>query len=120
VNDWLVKIQNLPLNKIAVAHEPMTPRYARAIDKRSYVIREGIYLGSRMIAFSNAIEIAIFAENPMGRKKSGFYSCFRIFYDSDQIPLLALLFCFYDGTESSPTIKSLDAAQAFAREGGFQ
>ncbi|MDQ3232465.1 MAG: hypothetical protein M3Q07_11635 [Pseudobdellovibrionaceae bacterium] len=120
MKDWLAELQKLPLSKIAVAHEPMTARYARAIDKRAYVIREGNYLGSRAIDFSNAIEVAIFAENPEGRKKSGFYSCFRIFHDSDQTPLLALLFCFYDGTESSPTIKSLEAAQAFAREGGFQ
>lgn len=120
MNDWLVKLKNLSLDKIAVAHEPMTPRYARAIDKRSYVIREGVYLGSREIDFSSAIEVAIFAENPMGRKKSGFYACFRIFYDIDKIPLLALVFCFYDGTESSPTIKSVEAAQVFAREGGFQ
>lgn len=120
MKDWLVKLKNLSLDKIAVAHEPMTPRYARAIDKRSYIIREGVYLGSRAIDFSSAIEVAIFAENPMGRRKSGFYSCFRIFYDSDKIPLLALVFCFYDGTESSPTIKSVEAAQAFAREGGFQ
>ena len=62
----------------------------------------------------------VFAEHPLGRKKPGFYSCFRIFHDSDQLPLLALVFCFYDGTESSPAIKSLGTAQAFARGGGLQ
>ena len=31
----------------------------------------------------------------------------------------ALLFCFYDGTESSPGLSTLQDAQAFARANGF-
>lgn len=44
----------------------------------------------------------------------------ELFHDNTQTALLALLFCFYDGTESSPSIKSLEMAHAFARQGGFQ
>ena len=117
--DWFGQLQRLPVDRVVVAHEPHTPRYDRAGAKRGYVTREGQYLGWRS-AESNqeiSVEIAVWAPNPSGRGP-GFYTCFRL-YHRDQVVGLALLFAFYDGSEKSPALKSLDSAMALARRHGF-
>ena len=119
MNDWLGALRELPLDLVSVAHQPMTPRYSRALNKRIYLLREGIQLGERSADYKQAIEIALFEENPNGNKNSGFYACVRIFLDEKRSVLSAVIFCFYDGTEKSPGFKSVEAALKYALEGGF-
>lgn len=119
MNNWLAALNELPLDLVSVAHQPMTPRYSRALDKRIYLIREGVLLGERSASYNNAVEIALFAENPNGSKKPGFYACIRLFLDEKKTVLSAVIFCFYDGTEKSPGYKCVDSALKYALEGGF-
>jgi hypothetical protein len=119
MNNWLDALQKLPLDLVSVAHQPMTPRYSRAIDKRIYLLREGVLLGERSASYKQAVEVALFAENPNGNKKPGYYAGVRIFLDEKKTVLSAVIFCFYDGTEKSPGFKNVDAAFKYALEGGF-
>ena len=119
MDNWLGVLKELPLDLVSVAHQPMTPRYSRALDKRIYLLREGVLLGERSASFKQAVEIALFAENPNGNKKPGYYACVRIFLDEKRTVLSAVIFCFYDGTEKSPGFKNVDAALKYALEGGF-
>lgn len=119
MNNWLDTLRELPLDLVGVAHQPMTLRYSRAFDKRIYLLREGILLGERSASYRQAIEIAIFAENPNSNKKPGYYACLRIFLDEKKAVLSAVIFCFYDGTEKSPGFKSVHSALKYALEGGF-
>ena len=36
MNPWLGALRKVPLDLISVAHQSMTPRYSRALDKRIY------------------------------------------------------------------------------------
>jgi len=119
MNDWLGSLRKLPLDLVSVAHQPITPRYSRALDKRIYLLREGVLLGERSTGYKQAVEVAIFAENPNGNKKPGYYACLRIFLDEKKAVSSAVVFCFYDGTERSPGFKSVDSALKYALEGGF-
>ena len=113
---WWDAVQQLPPSHRFVSHEPETPRYARARQKLRFLIREGVYLGMRLVVGDN-VEIAIWAPPDSGRGP-GFYACFRLFVD-DRVTTGATLFCFYDGTESSPGFSSASEAQAFAQDNGF-
>jgi hypothetical protein len=44
---------------------------------------------------------------------SGYYACFRIFFQ-DGTATFAALYCFYDGTERSVSLRSASAALAYA------
>ena len=46
------------------------------------------------------------------------YCCFRLYLEDDVVTG-ASLFCFYDGTESSPSLRSLYEAEAYARANQF-
>jgi hypothetical protein len=59
------------------------------------------------------IEIAVWAPSAQGLGP-GYYACFRIFIE-DGIATTAVLFCFYDGNESSPNLSTLQDAQALHR-----
>ena len=116
--DWWEAVRELPATNRFVAHEPETPRYARARQKLRYLIREGVYLGLiRRQEDEINVEIAVWAP-PDQRRGPGYYGCFRL-YIEESVPAGAVLFCFYDGTESSPSLPTLQDAQAFARENGF-
>ena len=117
--DWWETVKGLPSRHRFVAHEPETPRYARARQKLRYLMREGIYLGSiGTHGVESRIEIAVWAP-PDQRRGPGFYGCFRLFIE-DAVTTGAVLYCFYDGTESSPSLSTLQDAQAFARANGFE
>ena len=116
--DWLARLQELPAEHVFVRHEPPTPRYGRAQAKLPYLIREAMFVGSRTTSRSDAWEIATWARAGSGRGY-GYYSCFRLFVQSDR-PTVAVLFCFYDGTERSPGFKSFDAAAQYAAANGFK
>jgi len=116
--NWWNSVKELPPTHRFVAHEPETPRYARARQKLRYLIREGFYLGSiGALESESRIEIAIWAPSDQ-RRGSGYYGCFRLFIE-DAVTTGAVLFCFYDGTESSPHLSTLQDAQAYAWENGF-
>ena len=116
-DDWWEVVKELPAAHRFVAHEPETPRYARARQKLRYLIREGVYLGFISAPGERSrIEIAVWA--PPEQRGPGYYGCFRLFIE-DSIATGAVLFCFYDGTESSPSLPTLQDAQAFARANGF-
>lgn len=63
------------------------------------------------------LEIAVWAPSDHSRG-AGYYGCFRLFVE-DGVATGATLFCFYDGTESSPGIASIQEARAYARSNGF-
>ena len=115
---WWDAVTQLPASHRFVAHEPETPRYARARQKLRYLLREGVYLGATAgMGGERRTEIAVWAPSEYG-SGPGYYCCFRLFIDAG-VATGAVLFCFYDGTESSPGLSTLEAAQAFARENGF-
>ena len=114
---WWDAVQQLPATHRFVAHEPETPRYARARQKLRYALRRGKYLGCNEDRLPNGrVEIAVWA--PPDGRNVGYYCCFRLFVD-DGIATGAVLFCFYDGTEASPAIVSVEQARVFARDNGF-
>ena len=115
---WWEAVKTLPDTHRFVAHEPETPRYARARQKLRYLMRKGEYLGSSSAPPDEGrIEIAVWAPPDQGRGP-GYYGCFRLFIE-DGVTTGAVLFCFYDGTESSPSLSTLQDARAFARANGF-
>jgi hypothetical protein len=117
--DWWEAVKELPDTNRFVAHEPETPRYARARQKLRYLLRKAVYLGISHTSRGDdgRIEIAVWAAPDQGRGP-GYYGCFRLFVESGVVTG-AVLFCFYDGTEKSPRLSSLQDAQAFARANGF-
>jgi hypothetical protein len=112
-------LRTLPSHAIDVIHEPMTPRYARAMQMRMWLARSGIIVGQKKISHQ-AKEVAVWLENPIGRKRAGLYACFRIYYSEKKGAVSATLFCFYDGTEQSPVILSLQSAQALASRFNYE
>ena len=116
--DWPGQIRRLPSNKRAVAHEPETARYAKARAKHRYLINEGTYLGfQRTPGRQTEIEVAVWAPPDTGRGY-GHYGCFRVFVKDGEV-LSSVLFCYYVGTEASPGFRSLEKAQALAKQQGF-
>ncbi len=114
---WWDAVKQLPATHRFVAHEPETPRYARARQKLRYVVREGIYLGSTSQSEDDEqTEIAVWA--PSARRGAGYYCCFRLFIE-EGVTTGAVLYSFYDGTESSPGFSTLQDALAFAQANGF-
>lgn len=117
--NWLEALQALSSRQRAVEHQPETPRYARARTKLRYLVERAIYLGERPNPLhQNCVEIAVWVPPGHGRGP-GYYGCFRMYLE-DNMPVFAVLFCFYDGTEGSPGFRSLDAAGVFAVENGFE
>ena len=115
---WWAAVKELPDTHRFVAHEPETPRYARARQKLRYLLRHGKYLGCNEDRLADArVEIAVWAPPDSGTK-AGYCCCFRLFVD-DGIATGAVLFCLYDGTDASPAIVSVEQARAFARSNGF-
>lgn len=115
---WLQRLKALPEARLLVQHEPETPRYARARDKLDYLLRESSLLGTRAADYPQALELAFWAPHPRGRE-SGYYWCARAFLDDQTALVGAVVFCFWDGTEASPSFKSIDAAQSHATSDGF-
>jgi hypothetical protein len=117
--NWLSQLQTLPPDRLFVEHHPPTPRYGRAQSKLRWLVRESVLLGERPASrkSDNSVEIAVWARPATG--KHGYYSCFRLFLEGEEV-LSALLFCFYDGTEESPGFRSVDGALAYALSQGFE
>ncbi|MEZ4227507.1 MAG: hypothetical protein R3B13_41595, partial [Polyangiaceae bacterium] len=63
--------------------------------------------------------VAAWAPPPTGRG-SGYYWCVRLHLDEHERVELAVLYCFYDGTERSPGFRSLNDASAYSADHGFQ
>lgn len=120
-NTPLDALRRVPRSFRAVQHEPWTPRYDRASQKMDYVIREARYLGARPTALPDPLrlELAVWARHPAGHG-CGYHACFRLFLNDDHQSVYSAMFCFYDGTDASPCIKSYDAAAQLARSYGFR
>ena len=117
--DWLSEIRALPKSRVFVQHNPPTPRYGRAASKLGYLLRSAVVLGVRREgAADERVEISVWAPNAEGRG-TGYYGCFRLYFERDAVSL-ALLFCFYDGTEKSPGFRSVGAAREYSRASGFE
>jgi len=116
---WWETVKDLPPTHRFVVHEPETPRYARARQKLRYLVSTGEFLGWIRAPGDDeqSIEVAVWARPEQGRGP-GYYGCFRLFIE-DSVTTGAVLFCFYDGTESSPGLSTLEDAQAFADAHGF-
>ncbi len=118
MHNWWDAVKQLSAAHRFVDHQPETSRYARARQKLPYLIREGVYLGySHRIPSDDRVEIAIWAP-PADGKGPGYYCCFRLYLEDDMV-IYASLFCFYDGTESSPSLRNLHEAEAYARANQF-
>lgn len=116
---WLDEVRKLPRERVFVQHNPPTPRYGRAQAKLGYLLEASTLVGVRPHeTLPHCFEVAAWAPRPEGRGH-GYYTCFRLFLERDNVTL-ALLFCFYDGTERSPGLRSLDAARELARSNGFE
>ncbi len=117
--DWLDEVRRLPADRIFVLHNPPTPRYGRAQAKLGYLLKGSTYLGLRPHESGvDRVEVALWAPNPEGRGH-GYYACLRLFMERGVVSA-AMLFCFYDGTEKSPGMRSLMSALEFARLNGFK
>ncbi|MDP2312418.1 MAG: hypothetical protein Q8P41_05895 [Pseudomonadota bacterium] len=116
--DWLAKIRALPASQRGVEHEPPdTRRYATARQKLGYVLREATYLGA-LVVEPGRVEVAVWCPPGHGRG-AGYYACFRVYVDGVEPPK-AVMFCFYDGTDGSPSLRSMAAARAFAHARDFK
>lgn len=112
--DWLKRLREVPDGQRVVQHRPETDRYARARLLLRYVVRAAAFLGSRM--GDSGDEIAVWCAPASGRGH-GYYACFR--FIEHERTTWAVLFCFYDGTESSPGFRSVGAAASHAAQYGF-
>lgn len=119
MRDYFSDLRSLPATRVGVRHDPMTQRYQYAAEKLERIVGDSVYVGFNLVSLPHVIEIALFLENRRSTKKPGWYTCFRLFYAADEQILSATLFGFYDGTEKSPAIYTLDAAKAYAKDGGY-
>jgi hypothetical protein len=117
--DWLSALRSLPLASRAVHHHPLTARYSRASQKLAFIIDNSVFLGQKPDPERpHAMLIAVWTPPSTGRG-SGYYACFRIRY-ADGAAMSATLYCFYDGTDGSPSLKSEETALHLARKHGFE
>lgn len=117
--DWFSALRSLPPTCRAVHHQPLTVRYSRASQKLAYIIDNSVFLGQQQDPERpHAMLIAVWAPPPVGRG-SGIYACFRI-RQEDGVVTSATLYCFYDGTDGSPSIKSEETGYRFALQHGFE
>ncbi|MBU0608698.1 MAG: hypothetical protein KKI08_12490, partial [Armatimonadetes bacterium] len=94
-------------------------RYSRASQKLAYIIDNCLFLGQQADPERpHAMLVAVWAPPSTG-KGSGLYACFRIRFTEDQATS-AILYCFYDGTDGSPSLKSAETAFHLARKHGFE
>jgi len=114
------QVRGLPARRIFVEHEPDTPRYQRARDCLDVILSQGLPLGVRRIADEPDApqELALWVP-PLSGRGSGAYVCLRVYSHEAEVTV-AVLFCFYDGTEKSPVFRSYDAAVAYARDREFK
>ena len=119
MQNWLDELKKLPEEYISVQHNPMTARYSRAINKLWLILGRGQVVGKTNLDEKRSTkEIAVWCESPEG-KRCGYYGCFRIFCNKQGVPLTATMYCFYDGTEQSPCLKSRENATTYAKDHGF-
>lgn len=117
--DWFSALRHLPTTSRGVHHHPLTARYTRASQKLAYIIDNSVFLGQKPDPERrHAVLIAVWAPPSTGRG-SGFFACFRIRH-SDGVATSATLYCFYDGTDGSPSLKSEETAHLFAHKHGFE
>lgn len=117
---WLPQLRQLPPQRVVVQHEPETARYKRARRYLTHVVRSSSCVGVRAAPEGpeNAVEAVLWCRSPVGRG-CGFYSGLRV-YVADGAVVFAVLFCFYDGRDASPCIKSLEGAQTVALSYGYE
>lgn len=119
MSELLRAMAGLPRRMRLVLHQPETARYQRARARFDYLMEAAHVLGVRASGSSgSSLEVALWAPPPAGQGY-GLYACVRLYYDGHALNL-AVLFCFYDGTEGSPGFKSPAAALCFARSNGFE
>lgn len=118
MRNWMADLRTLPDTHLTVQHNPMSLRYSRALNKLWLVVRDGQLLGHREMD-RHISEIAVWCNSGV-EKRCGYYACFRIFYDKIDNASSAIMFCFYDGTEKSPCMKSVSSAQTYAKSEGFK
>jgi len=120
MRDWMADIKQLPIENIYVQHEPFTPRYSNALIYLRKLVHFGDCLGFREVIQNTTIEIAVWLELGTKRRTPGIYCCFRLTYTPEMHLRIAVLFCFYDGTEKSPIFYNKDSATVYARNEGFR
>jgi hypothetical protein len=119
--NWLTVLQSLNrAGCLVVKHEPDdTARYERARTQLPFVLKRSHILGTRFSVGHEdyAIDVACWCQSPAGRA-CGFFTVFRVIADANA-PSWATMFCFWDGTDSSPCFRGTDSAKAYALQQGF-
>jgi hypothetical protein len=115
----LVDLKFLGLDGIVIRHNPMTKRYLiQASASLQRLLDKGKVLGWRLIPskYERSVELSLFVDAALDIEKDcGLYGCFRIHYDRGR-PFEATFFCFYNGEDKSPCIKSRDEAKNWMKE----
>lgn len=118
--DWILALRAVPPEWCIVSHQPETPRYARARQKLRHLVHGSELVGHQVdLERVRTHQIAVWAA-PHSRRDPGYHDCFRITLDQHGAPDRAVLFCFYDGSDRSPSFRSAEAARAFALNQGFK
>lgn len=117
------------LKTVTVIHEPRTPRYRRAGRRLKALCHTSKAVGSKKLktrlekeaetkeAFSvDFYEVAFFLKSES--EQCGEYIVCEMAYDQKDI-LEVDLFCYYDGTDNSKCISSLESAKFFAKKKGY-
>lgn len=116
--DWIEELRRLPPERRAVWHQPETPRYTKARQKLSYLVRQSVLLGEQPDPERASAHLLALWAPPESGSGAGYYSCFRVFLE-EGVLTFAVLYCLYDGSERSPGFRSLDAARGYAEAHGF-
>ena len=125
VDVLLADIERLYLiDCLVVEHVPKSKRYNRAESLLDYIARHSAVLGTRKTderGRENAVEVALWSKNPRGQG-CGLYVVIRFFYEkkASPHPYWGALFCFYDGSDSSPCLRSPESARAYAASQGYE
>ena len=120
----LAEIERLYLDdKFVVEHVPNSKRYNRAESLLSYIVKHSTVLATKKSDErnrENAVEVALWSRNPRGQG-CGLYVVVRLFFEKETSsrPYWGELFCFYDGSDKSPCLRSCENARAYARNNGY-
>lgn len=118
--DWTLALRTVPSERCVVSHQPETPRYARARQKLRHLVHGSILVGYQQDAERERTwHIAVWAA-PLSRRDPGYFACFRLLLNKTGAPDRAVLYCFYDGADRSPSFRTPEAARAYALAQGFR
>lgn len=113
--NWEKDLRTLELDKVNVKHNPMKPKYVRAMKDLQRVLTNSKVIAYRKIESpSNCVELSSFVKSLSGRRGApGILCAIRVYYDENWLPIEGILFCYNDGLDETPIIKSISQAKAY-------